>query len=388
MEFRLAGPKDRDLVENLWAYCFEPREHPFFQWYFSCCYKPENVLMGFIDGQMACLTHLNPYTLNIRGSHIPVSYIVGLATHPAARRGGVGGKLLAAALMEMRRRGHYVNILMPSKAGFYQPYGYELYCHQWRETLPMEALRPLSDRTIHFGFLTSNDQWPLLAAVYDDYTQGLCGYAIRDEAAWRRLIDGQLAEGCIAVAFDGSEPVGYLFYQLGSPVIHCGEFVYRTYKGKKGLLGYLYNHRSQGESVQWNEGIHDQSYRFYPDGKAGHETMPFMTARIVDVAPALEALAYGADLDGTLTLKIEDKLAPWNDGTFAMTIRDGRASVVAAPDEPADVAMPVGTLALLYFGALSVPDLVYYDKLSGTPEALDYVGRLFPPCSCYINEWY
>ena len=150
MEFRLAGPKDRDLVENLWAYCFEPREHPFFQWYFSCCYKPENVLMGFIDGQMACLTHLNPYTLNIRGSHIPVSYIVGLATHPAARRGGVGGKLLAAALMEMRRRGHYVNILMPSKAGFYQPYGYELYCHQWRETLPMEALRPLSDRTMRW----------------------------------------------------------------------------------------------------------------------------------------------------------------------------------------------------------------------------------------------
>ena len=32
LDFRLAGPDDRELVENLWAYCFEPKEHPFFRW--------------------------------------------------------------------------------------------------------------------------------------------------------------------------------------------------------------------------------------------------------------------------------------------------------------------------------------------------------------------
>ena len=63
MEFRLASAEDRELVESLWAYCFEPREHPFFQWYFKKFYRPENVLLGFQNGQMACLTHLNPYTL-------------------------------------------------------------------------------------------------------------------------------------------------------------------------------------------------------------------------------------------------------------------------------------------------------------------------------------
>ena len=104
MEFRLAGPQDRNEVESLWAYCFEPRENPFFQWYFSKFYTPENVLMGFKKGEMACLTHLNPYTLKLRGKCIPTSYIVGLATHPAARRGGIGGQLLKAALKEMKRR--------------------------------------------------------------------------------------------------------------------------------------------------------------------------------------------------------------------------------------------------------------------------------------------
>ena len=97
---------------------FRTEEHPFFRWYFANMYEPENVLLGIQDDAVVCLTHLNQYELNIRGVRFPVSYIVGLATHPAARRSGLGGKLLTASLKEMRRRGQVVHILMPSKAGF------------------------------------------------------------------------------------------------------------------------------------------------------------------------------------------------------------------------------------------------------------------------------
>lgn len=386
MEFRLATENDRGLVESLWDYCFEHREDPFFQWYFSKFYRPENVLMGFQDGQMDCLTHLNPYTLNIRGKKIDTSYIVGLATHPAARRSGVGGKLLTAALQEMKRRGHFLHILMPSKAGFYQPYGYELYCHQWKETMPLEALRPLTDRTVRYAFVNSTDQWPYLAAIYDGYTKGLSGYAVRDEKSWRSHIEAQLAEGNIAVCFDGDTPIGYAFYQLGEPTIVSGEFVYTCRKGKRGLLGYMYNHRSQGEAFQWNEGIHDQGYRFYPDGKQGHETLPFMTGRIVDVKGALKQLPY--QHDGKVTLKTEDPLAGWNSGTFTLTVQNGRADVVRDDQAQAEAAMPIGTLALLAFGAMDVDDLVFNEKLSGTDQALQTLQKLFPTEKNWINEWY
>ena len=215
MDFRLASKEDRGLVESLWDYCFEHREDPFFQWYFNHFYQPENVLIGFQDDEMACLTHLNPYTLSLRGKAIDTSYIVGLATHPAARRGGIGGKLLTAALVEMKRRGHYVNILMPSKAGFYQPYGYELYCHQWKETLPLEALRPLTDRTVRYAFVNSSDQWPYLAAIYEATRKACQDTLCVMKKSWRSHIDAQLGEGNIAVCFDGDRPIGYAFYQLG-----------------------------------------------------------------------------------------------------------------------------------------------------------------------------
>ena len=286
----------------------------------------------------------------------------------------------------MKRRGHYVNILMPSKAGFYQPYGYELYCHQWKETLPLEALRPLTDRTVRYAFVNSSDQWPYLAAIYEGYTKGLSGYALRDEKSWRSHIDAQLGEGNIAVCFDGDRPIGYAFYQLGQRPSSAVNSSIPAAKAKAGLLGYMYNHRSQGEAFQWNEGIHDQSYRFYPDGKSGHETMPFMTGRIVDVKGALEQQPYRAD--GTITFHTEDPLADWNCGTFTLTVTNGRGIVTREMSKTADVTMPIGTLALLVFGAMDVNDLVFNEKLQGSDQGFDVLQKLFPTEKNWINEWY
>ncbi|WP_036242959.1 MULTISPECIES: GNAT family N-acetyltransferase [Megasphaera] len=388
MEFRIAEKQDRGLIEALWAYCFEPKEDPFFQWYFRHVYRPENVLLGFKNEALACLTHLNPYTLRLRGRFVETSYIVGLATHPAARHGGVGGKLLLAALEEMKRRHHFVNILMPSKAGFYQPYGYELYCHQWQETMPLEALRPFVVKDVRFAFLSDPDQWHYLADIYARYTADLSGYAVRNEESWRSHIAGQLAEGQIAVVFDGEQPIAYMFYKLGEPTINCGEFVYATAKGKGGLLSYLYNHRSQGTAVRWNEGLHDESYRFYPDGKEGHQTIPFMAGRIVDVKGALESVAYAPSLATSLTVAVADPLASWNTGTFTLTVQGGAATVEYTPQAEPAVSLSVGALALLLFGAVDAAALAFNGRLDGTPKAVEALQNIFPKTKCYINEWY
>lgn len=47
LDFRLAGPDDRELVENLWAYCFEPKEHPFFDGILPICINPRMFFSGF-----------------------------------------------------------------------------------------------------------------------------------------------------------------------------------------------------------------------------------------------------------------------------------------------------------------------------------------------------
>ena len=104
MQFRLAGVDDTKEVKALWAYCFEPAEDPFFKYYFTHCYEPLHTMVGVDHGHVLSTVHLRQYRLCTRGMIQPVSYMVGVATHPAARRSGIGGALLKAALEELRRR--------------------------------------------------------------------------------------------------------------------------------------------------------------------------------------------------------------------------------------------------------------------------------------------
>lgn len=406
MEFRIATAQDTEAVKNLWAYCFETAEDPFFQYYFSKAYEPEHTMVGYEGKLLASMVHLRQYTLQVRGAQVPVSYMVGVATDPVARRGGIGGQLLLASLEELKRRGQGMTILMPSKAAFYQQYGWELYAHQWVQTMALEELRPLTDKTLHFGLLQSDDEWSKLSPVYEAYTKGLSGYAVRGETEWRRLLGSFFAEG-VRVAYVADEAgaiEGYAVYRLGAEEIPVTEFVYTSRRAQKGLLNYLYNHRSQGSSIRWNEGLQDESYIFHPNGKTGHTTMPYMMSRIVDVATAMASVPVHIDSHWqhrpsvseagqyTFTLGVKDGLAGWNEGTYEVTIQSNgtvQANKVADTiTAKAQVISEVGALSLLLMGRLRASELVFEGMLTGDEAVVTMLDRLYPKQNTYINEWW
>lgn len=397
MEFRIATPQDTPQVEALWAYCFEPKEDPFFQYYFSNCYEPDNTVVGIQEGQLLSTVHLRQYNLNVRGAVLPTSYMVGVATHPAARRGGVGGALLTSSLEELRHRGQAITILMPSKAGFYQQYGWDLYAHQWVQTMSLEDLRPLTDKTLSFGLVNDVEQWTLLDPVYRAYTKNLCGYAERGEKDWKRLLSSFFAEGVHVAAVKNDDNVieGYAVYRLGAPEIPVTEMVYTTRRAQQALLNYFYNHRSQGSSIRWNEGLHDTGYRFHPDGKAGHATMPYMMARIVDVKTAIEAIPINPDaamMPITINIRVVDKLCSWNHGVFAVTIGGGVTPSVSylgeSTDETVELTIDIGGLSILLMGAMCASDLAFEGKLQGEQDWITYLDMVYPKQNTYINEWW
>lgn len=397
MEFRIATAADTPQVEALWAYCFEPKEDPFFQYYFGSCYEPENTMVGIQEGQLLSTVHLRPYNVNVRGAVLPTSYMVGVATHPAARRGGVGGALLQSSMEKLRRRGQAMTILMPSKAGFYQQYGWDLYAHQWVNTMSLEDLRPLTDKTLSFGLLNDVEQWTLLDPVYKAYTKNLCGYAERSEKDWKRLLGSFFAEGVhVAVVKSEDGPIeGYAVYRLGAPEIPVTEFVYTTRRAQKALLNYFYNHRSQGTTIRWNEGLQDTGYRFYPDGKTGHTTMPYMMARVVDVKTAVESIPVNPDavmMPITLNIRVTDTLCDWNNGVFAITLGNGLTPTVEKIDESTaseiELTIDIGGLSVLLMGAVSASELAFEGKLQGETHWIEYLDMVYPKQNTYINEWW
>ena len=68
---------------ELWDYCFEKKEDPFFQWYFREYCLTHNLIMGGFSeatNRLVNMLHLNPYRILLRGREEVVPYICLLYT--------------------------------------------------------------------------------------------------------------------------------------------------------------------------------------------------------------------------------------------------------------------------------------------------------------------
>ena len=84
MTYRVVNEARMPQVMDLWDYCFEKKDDPFYQWYFSEYCGKNNMVIGGFDEQdkLQNMLHLNPYMLNLRGTQQLTPYIVGVATAP------------------------------------------------------------------------------------------------------------------------------------------------------------------------------------------------------------------------------------------------------------------------------------------------------------------
>ena len=230
MKIRKASASDTEDVKALWAYCFEKPTDPFFQWYFKDLYTPETVLLGEENGQAACDLHRRPYTMSVRGRRFDTDYIVGVATHPAARGRGYASSLLRSAFHLAAREGKPFVTLMPSAASYYLPMGFGFFVHQWERKSSPEHLAPLGKKPVSCRVLTDGEGWQELARVYDAYTRGRNGFTLRDEKSWKSHIHGQLLDGFIALVYDEKGPAGYMFYSLADRRLIVTEMAFASEK--------------------------------------------------------------------------------------------------------------------------------------------------------------
>lgn len=395
MEIRRGMAADEAASRALWGYCFERPGDPFFEWYFSRVYRPEETLVGQEGGRTACALHLRPYVLSLRGRTEQADYIVGVATHPAARGRGLARELLAGAFRASRAAGKAVDILMPSDASFYRPMGFAFYAHQWEREAEPARLAALGRRAPKAGAVEGPEDWALLDGIYRAHTAGRHGYTVRNEAGWRRRIEGQLREGYIAVVYDGSGPAGYLFYSIDDRTLMASEMAWSSEAGRQGLYAYMAGHLGSVDRCRWYEPMDDRSYLFWADG-AEHtyirnRTFPYMMARVTEPAAAFNGAAAAAE--GTVSFRLDDAFLPELSGAYTLCTENG-AIRAEAGGTPSFRLTPAGAVYLL-FGVLPPEDLFRYGEaqwLTEAPEARDDTLRFlranFPPVANWISEWY
>lgn len=399
MNIRKAGLQDRPAAESLWAYCFEKPSDPFFQWYFSDVCHMDEVLLGELGGSAVCSLHRRPYCLSLRGHVLPVDYLVGVATHPAARGRGLAGQLLEGAFRAAEEEGKPAVILMPSDAVLYRKAGFAFYAHQWRREAAPERLSLLGQKPVRAGMADGSESWSVMGDIYRSYTAGREGWALRDEAFWKLHAAGQRKEGFTAVVYGEKGPSGYLWYSIDDRILTVSEMAFRNEEGRRGLYAYMAGHRGSVDRCIWYEPLDDRSFLYWSDG-AEHtyiqnRTFPFMMCRLTDPAAAFSGCICPEELQGGVTVALEDPVLKEKSGLYRIGCDNGKIRAEKTlQGEPALCLREEGAAQML-FGAASVSDLLrcgWAEPVSRKEglfrESVQWLDQAFPRRRTWINEWY
>ncbi len=419
MQFRRATEADRKSIEALWAYCFEKPDEPFFQWYFSRVCQMDDVVVAEENQHIAADLHLRPYTLNLRGNSMPVDYMVGVATHPAARGRGIASKLLKNSFRISRSRGKSAVILMPSDASFYMPLGCSFYVQQWERSAAPEWLARIGEKPEKAMTVSSPDEWHILASVYEKFTERRNGFTQRDEKTWRTFIEGQLNEGYIAVTGDETGPTGYLCYGIDGRRLIANEMAYVSDRGRRGLYAFMAGHWGSIDRCTWYEPLDDCSFYYWPNG-AEHtyienRTFPFMMARITDPVGVIDGLPCEKQIHGEYSFQLVDPVLSENNGIYMVRAEEGEIHALQDDifyklrlhiedtsgidlgnhiPEPS-FCMNVNTLAELVFGTSDFNELLKRNQITwltkdeAVKEKISrFMMGILPEKDNWIAEWY
>lgn len=388
MDQRLLKKEEQPMAEDLWDYCFEKREDPFFQWYFREVFQYDRTLGSFSEsGKLKSMLNLVPYKLLLRKKEMPVSYIVGVATWPEYRGQGEVKRLLKEAFVTMRQWKENLAILMPSRPEFYYPLDFQLYNQHLKCKIPMEELKGLTSHKGYFAEVEEKDI-SLLDDLYQEAYSVYEGKVSRNQEKWKRWIQGNQIEGGKAYLFYNDKNIseGYLFYGIHQRVLKISDWVGITPEARSGLMQFCYQHRAQADFVEFDIPTDDSLQYLLPETKERVGLSPFMTSRIVDISSLVESLPWKEE--GEVIVRIFDPLLEWNQGSFLWQVKDGRASFQRT-DKESELEITIGGFSQWLFGTVDSRILVQAGFLKkGSLEAYEMLDRWMPKSPTYINEYF
>ncbi len=394
---RMAEQEDTAQVKALWQQCFDDTPQ-FVQWYFERYYQAGNTLGIFEQNKLLASAQVIPYQINLCGNTGACGYVVGVDTAPEARNRGYARTLLLECLKLQRQRKQIISLLMPFEGQFYYRYGWPFcYFHQQIKIKPQE-LRCAAKKwgTVHQADLFDADTISELQRIYEAFTTYYNGAVQRSGRNWQLLLEeAELEQTRCYFIEDAGNVQGYCMWtpmkdDTANETAFIREMAWCSADAKAGLLQFLME-QVPAEQTLWLELPQDDALVYQlAAAKTAVVQYPFLMARIVDVKQYLEWRSYPADMDKTFLMNVRDKFASWNDGSFLVQIKDGKA-LVTSMNIGADVGIHITIegLSQLVMGARSVVQLQQQGDLQATQTGMELLRQLWPEQpSLYINEYY
>lgn len=335
--------------------------------------EPGRSIGAFDGGRPVGIATAFSFDLAVPGSVLPAAGVSAVGVLPTHRRRGVLSALMAHQLHQVYDGGREpLAVLWASEPQIYGRFGYGLASRAYSLDVPRSprALRPDApvDDRLRLR-LVPGDDWKLTADVYDRVLGERPGMLVRDERWWRRAVrdlpslrEGRSELRCV-VAEDDDRIRGYARYTTkpdwspGRPqgTVHVREVIGVDAAARATLYRYLFDLDLMATTELWNVPVDDPLLQWLDNVRiAQPRWLDALYVRLVDVAKALAARSYAADLD--TVLELTDPLCSWNGGRWRL--RAGAQGVACERTErPGDLALSVTDLGAAYLGGTSLDEL-------------------------------
>ena len=330
------------------------------------------------DGEARASATVLPLESFVEGEPRPMGGISAVMVHPAYRRRGYAGKLMRAALRDMREGDVALSLLSPFAHAFYRVFGYELASELIQYSLKPSDLSTSPEQSNLRDYREGD--LPSLMELYEEEARRHTLSVLRSEAHWRS--EEVRKDRDIAVYERDGGVEGYILYKISGwqeqdprRTLRVDELVAATPRANEALLSFLagfdplvYVHGIK-LSTSRGEPLHPYLQGSYVKASIDPDQM----LRLVDVETALGYLERASE--EPLVLDVRDDVIEENQSKYTI----GQGKVVRATEAEQSVTLDVRQLAQLYAGYLPAKDLARHDLIRpSSTRALELLDTLFP----------
>lgn len=348
----------------------------------------DKIFFSYLDDQPVAKVGIIPMTQNVRGKVVPMGGIGGVCSMPAARRGGHVRALMNHSIQVMHADKQPVSMLYPFKASYYERFGYAGWqVPIWARIAP-GALAPYLKIPKHgtvkqrlssdakdefYGFLQSTQQ---RVHGMSRHPRVRFDNGVENYPTWFTSIH------------EGDEITGGICYKLDldKKIMEVHAAFWSTVNGKLNVLDFMARHVDQVKQIRmpllpgehphlWITEDWQITLRSDEDYSWGAPM-----GRIVTVAE-LNGIPVG---DAEATINVTDAQAPWNNGTWTLSGRDGELTVTEGGSAGGDVS--ITGLSSLLFSGLEPSMLPHRGWGAVNDETAEALRTLFPSITPHLHE--
>jgi len=314
----------------------------------------------------------------IRGNPISFAGVWAVATDPVYRKQGLIRDIFKEAFPRMRKEGAVLSILDPVNRAFYEKFDYALGEKRAKHIFKKEDFRVgKTNPEITVREAIAPDDIPKVVEVEKSMSRFGSRFF-----GFEKLIEGRIKKGNFFIFEKGAEPVGTVWIMVGDThpgyKLSVGYTRYKSYDVLPSIVEVVSKYAVNSDKVTWHTDYEVPVRHFFDSYSTTESHIEgSMMMRVIDFEKYCTSIAVPEIATEWVTVKLEDRLCPWNTGNYTLIPNKGTLQVERSEREP-DIHMNAFQLSQVISGVTPATLLQGLNEIECSAETAKKLEALWP----------